>query len=120
MGEHIKKTGNEVVGRWQQKMPRFFQHIVVICACVVLSAFVVNTAMTVAGAVPHEWWNNVYPLLIGVPTGMIVVCKLTVAGGYKDIDVDALSYGRPDHAQSHRSHEASYDDSDVVVEHPDE
>ena len=96
MGERIRKTSNELVERWQKKMPRFFRQIVVLCACVALSAFVINTAMSVAGATPHEWWNDIYPLLIGVPTGMIIVCKLTVAGGYKDIDPDALSQGRPD------------------------
>lgn len=98
MGEKIKHS--EVVERWQQKMPRFFRHIVVLCACVALSAFVINTSMSVAGAMPHEWWTDAYPLLIGVPTGMIIVCKLTVAGGYKDINVDALTHGRPDQIEA--------------------
>lgn len=122
MEEIIKKTGNEVVGRWQQKMPRFFRQLVVLCACVAVTAYVVNTVMTVGGATPHEWWTDIYPLLLGVPAGMIVVCKLTVAGGYKDIDPDALSAGHLEHAQRNdrrgrygRDGE-HYDNSDVEAQ----
>ena len=80
-------------------MPRFFQRIVILCAIVVVTAFTVNTALTVAGAEPHDWWRDAYPLLIGVPIGMIVICKLTVAGGYRDIDLDPLSHGQVDRGQ---------------------
>lgn len=80
-------------------MPRFFQRIVILCAIIVVTAFTVNTALTVAGAEPHDWWRDAYPLLIGVPIGMIVICKLTVAGGYRDIDLDPLSHGQVDRGQ---------------------
>ncbi len=93
MGERLRRTGSEARKRWSQKMPRFFRQLTVLCACVAGTAFGVNTMMVMAGAVAHEWWNNVYPLLIGVPTGMAIVCKLTVAGGYKDIDPDKLTQG---------------------------
>lgn len=91
MGEQIKKTGSELKGRWMGKMPRFFRQLVVLCACVAGTALGINTAMMMAGAMPHQWWTDIYPLLIGVPTGMAIVCKLTVAGGYKDIDPDRLT-----------------------------
>lgn len=93
MGETIRHTGNEVVERWTKRMPRLFRQLMVLCACVVGTAFGVNTMLTATGAVPHEWWTDAYPLLIGVPTGMAIVCKLTVAGGYKDIDPDRLTRG---------------------------
>lgn len=93
MGENIKSTGNELKNRWMMKMPRFFRVLVILCACVVGTAFGVNTMLQMTGAVPHEWWTDIYPLLIGVPTGMAIVCKLTVAGGYKDIDPDRLTRG---------------------------
>lgn len=93
MGERIKKTGNELKERWTRKMPRFFRHLVILCTCVAGTAFGINTTLQLSGAVAHEWWNDVYPLLIGVPTGMVIVCKLTVAGGYKDIDPDRLTHG---------------------------
>lgn len=99
MGETIRQTGSEAVKRWQERMPRFFQRIVILCAIVVVTAFTVNTALTVAGAEPHDWWRDAYPLLIGVPIGMIVICKLTVAGGYRDIDLDPLSHGQVDRGQ---------------------
>ena len=93
MGEQIIKQGNELKGRWMGKMPRFFRQLVVLCVCIVATAFGINTAMTTMGAVPHDWWNDIYPLLIGVPSGMAIVCKLTVAGGYKDIDPDKVLRG---------------------------
>lgn len=93
MGEIIKNTGNELRERWMQRMPRFFRGIVIICACIVGTAFGINTMLTATGAVAHQWWNDIYPLLIGVPTGMAIVCKLTVAGGYKEIDPDRLTRG---------------------------
>ena len=74
-------------------MPRFFRQLTVLCACVAGTTFGINTMLTMTGAVAHEWWNDVYPLLIGVPTGMAIVCKLTVAGGYKDIDPEKLTNG---------------------------
>lgn len=93
MGEQIKKTGNEAVERWQGKMPRFFRQLMVLCVCIVGTAFGINTMLTMTGATPHEWWTDIYPLLVGVPTGMAIVCKLTVAGGYKEVDPDKLTSG---------------------------
>lgn len=93
MGEKIKNTGNELKNRWVQKMPRFFRQLVILCMCIVVTAFSINTTLQMTGAVAHEWWTDIYPLLIGVPTGMAVVCKLTVAGGYKDIDADEFTKG---------------------------
>ena len=93
MGEMIKDTGNELKERWMQKMPRFFRQLVILCACVVGTAFGINTMLQMTGATPHDWWNDIYPLLIGVPTGMGIVCKLTVAGGYKEIDPDKIIRG---------------------------
>lgn len=95
MGEQIVDTGNELKGRWTQRMPRFFRQLLTLCVCVAATALGVNTAMVMSGAVPHEWWTDIYPLLIGVPTGMAIVCKLTVAGGYKDLDPGKLTQGNP-------------------------
>lgn len=93
MGEAIKHTSNELVERWSQQMPKFFSGLMRICVCIVGTAFGVNTMLQNTGAMPHQWWTDIYPLLIGVPTGMAIVCKLTVAGGYKDIDPDRLTKG---------------------------
>ena len=74
-------------------MPRFFRQLVVLCCCVIVTAFGINQIMVIGGATPHEWWNDIYPLLLSVPFGMIIVCKLTVAGGYKEIDPDRVMKG---------------------------
>ena len=95
MKEKIKHTGNVLRQRWLAKMPKFFKRLSIICTCIVGTAIGVNTMLGVAGATPHEWWTNVYPLLIGVPTGMAIVCKLTVAGGYQSVDPDKLIEGNP-------------------------
>lgn len=75
-------------------MPRFFKRMMIVCASIVCTAIGINTMLSVAGATPHAWWNDIYPLLIGVPTGMAIVCKLTVDGG-KDIDPDKLLQNNP-------------------------
>lgn len=95
MKERIKKTGNELRRRWLSKMPTFFHRLMIVCACIVGTAIGINTMLQVAGATPHQWWTDIYPLLIGVPTGMAIVCKLTVAEGYKDIDPDKLIGDNP-------------------------
>lgn len=93
MGEQIKRQGSELKGRWMGKMPRFFRQLVVLCCCVMLTAFGMNQIMVMGGAVPPEWWTDFYPLLLAVPFGMICVCKLTVAGGYKEIDPGKVLQG---------------------------
>lgn len=95
MGEKIRKSGNMLKNRWTEKMPAFFRRIMVVCVCIVGTAFGVNTMLNFAGATPHQWWTDIYPLLIGVPTGMAIVCKLTVNGGYKDIDPEKLTRNNP-------------------------
>lgn len=116
MGEAIKQTSNELVGRWTQRMPRFFRRLVTLCVCIVGTAFGVNTMLQTTGAIPHQWWTDIYPLLIGVPTGMAIVCKLTVAGGYKDIDPDRLTGGNAildDHPRHKGHHDAEHYDHDA-------
>lgn len=93
MGEQIRNTGNELKERWTAKMPRFFRGLMILCTCIVGTALGVNQIMEIGHATPHEWWSDVYPLLLGVPTGMAIVCKLTVAGGYKEIDPGKLTRG---------------------------
>ena len=95
MGEKVRKTGNELKRRWLARMPKFFHRLMIICACVVATAIGINTMLQIAGATPHQWWNDLYPVLIGVASGMAIVCKLTVDGGYKDIDPDKLMDGNP-------------------------
>lgn len=84
MGEQLKRTGNEAVKRWKERMPRFFRYLMYLCAMVAGTAIAVNASLTSFGATPHEWWVDIYPYLIGVPVGMGFCCKFTVDGGFRD------------------------------------
>ena len=91
MGEAIKNTGNEVVERWQQKMPKFFKRIMQICICIASTATAIHVYFNQFGITPHEWWNNVLPYLTGVPLGMALMAKFTVDGGYRDKTIDSIN-----------------------------
>ena len=93
MGEQIKQTGNELLGRWHQKMPRFFYWIVVIACGVGGCAFTVNSALPALGGTHAEWWPDAYRYILGACIGIVFVCKFTVAGGYRDIDPDKVLRG---------------------------
>ena len=81
MGEAIRKTGNEAMKRWHEKMPKFFKKVMWLCGLISGTALAVNTAIVTAGATPHDWWQEIFPYLIGVPAGMAFIAKFTVSGG---------------------------------------
>ena len=88
MGEEIKNTGSEAIRRWKEKMPKFFRMVMYVCALVSGTALAVNTAILAAGAQPHEWWQEIFPYLIGVPAGMAFAAKFTCDGGFRDKQVE--------------------------------
>ncbi len=75
-------------------MPRFFRRLVVLCSCVIAVAFAINSGVPALGGTLHEWWYDISTYIISACIGIIVTCKLTVAGGYKDIDPDKIIRGR--------------------------
>ena len=91
MGEQIKRTGSEIKERWHQKMPRFFYWIVVVTSCIVSTAFAINSAVPAMGGTLPEWFTDIYSHILTCGIGIIMVCKFTVAGGYKDIDPDKIT-----------------------------
>ena len=93
MGEAIKKTGNEAVKRWHEKMPRFFYWIVVVACGVLGTAFAINSGVPALGGTLDEWWTEWYGRIISGCITAICICKFTVAGGYKDIDPDKVLQG---------------------------
>lgn len=95
MGEKIRHTGNEIAGRWHQKMPRFFHWVVVLACGIGGMAFAINSGVPALGGTLHEWWTDMYSYLIGGCIGVVFACKFTVAGGYKDIDPDKIIQGKP-------------------------
>ena len=73
----IKEFWNTLIHRWQNAMPRFFRNICWTCTLISGTALAVNTAITAGGGVTHEWWNDIYPYLLGIPAGMAFVAKFT-------------------------------------------
>ena len=93
MGEQIINTGNEIKGRWMGKMPRFFRQLVKLAASVIVIVFAINSGVPALGGTLHPWWSDVYTYIISACIGIIVTCKMTVAGGYKEIDPDKVIRG---------------------------
>jgi hypothetical protein len=93
MGEIIKNTGNEMVERWHKKMPRFFRRLAVLCTCIAGVAFAINSGLPALGGTHAGWWEDVYRYVVSACIGIVATCKLTVAGGYKDIDPDKIIQG---------------------------
>ena len=75
-----------IKGRWQNAMPRFFRNICWIGTLISGTAIAINTAITSGGGVAHEWWNEIYPYLLGVPAGAAFVAKFTQQYSGQPID----------------------------------
>lgn len=102
MGEMIKNTGNELKNRWVRKMPRFFRLIVYLATSIATTAVAVNFGVPALGGTLYEWWGELYTHTLVGCISIVMVCKLTVAGGYKKIDADELLRG-----EIHRHHDYS-------------
>lgn len=63
--------------RWRNGMPTFFSRICWVCALISGTALAVNTAIVAGGGTTHEWWNDIYPYLLGMPAGAAFVAKFT-------------------------------------------
>ena len=94
MGEKIKKTGNELRERWMKRMPRFFRVIVTIVLGIAATATTVNFAVPALGGTLYDWWSEVYTHILVGSICTLMVCKLTVAGGYKELDPEDLLRGK--------------------------
>ena len=73
----MKKFWNTLRSRWQNAMPKFFRIICLVGTLISGTALAANTAITAGGGTTHEWWNDVYPYLLGIPAGMAFVAKFT-------------------------------------------
>lgn len=89
MGEKIRNS--EFVERWQKKMPRFFYWVTMVASGVLFVSVTIHFTVESAGAAHVDWWQSIYPYVVGASAGIIAVCKFTVAGGYKDVDPDKIS-----------------------------
>lgn len=80
----MKNLWKTVCERWSKGMPKFFKGVMWVCGLISGASLAANTAILAAGAVPHEWWTDLFPYLVGVPAGAMFVCKFTVNGGMSD------------------------------------
>ena len=94
MGEVIKNTGNELRERWMKRMPRLFRMIVRIALGIAATATTVNFAVPALGGTLYDWWPGVYTHILVGSICIVMVCKLTVAGGYKELDPEELLRGK--------------------------
>lgn len=74
--------------RWRNHMPVFFRRLFWICSLISGTAIAVNTAITAGGGTPHEWWQDIYPYLLGFPAGIAFAAKFTQQYNGQPIDYD--------------------------------
>ena len=73
----MKKFWNTLSSRWSNAMPKFFSRICWACSLISGTALAVNTRITAGGGITPEWWNDIYPYLLGIPAGMAFAAKFT-------------------------------------------
>ena len=74
--------------RWRNHMPVFFRRVFWVCSLISGTALAVNTAITAGGGTPHEWWQDIYPYLLGFPAGIAFAAKFTQQYNGQPIDYD--------------------------------
>lgn len=88
MGRKVRKFGKTLEQRWMNTMPKFFKVIFWVCSLISGTALAINTAIVAGGGTTHEWWNEIYPYLLGIPAGMAFVCKFTQQYNGKPVDYE--------------------------------
>lgn len=68
---------NIIKCRWKAQMPVFFKWVTGIGASVASIALAIQMALNSGGAIAPDWWNVLYPYLIGIGAGMTATAKLT-------------------------------------------
>ena len=81
-----------VKSRWRNHMPRFFRRVFWVCSLISGTSLAVNTAITMGGGYTHQWWQDIYPYLLGVPAGMAFVCKFTQQYHGKPVGYDEYKH----------------------------
>lgn len=73
----MKKVLSTIKEQWKAQVPIFFQWVIGIGAGVATVALAIQMALTSGGATIPEWWEIIYPYLIGIGAGMTATAKLT-------------------------------------------
>ena len=100
MGEMIKRTGNEAVKRWHEKMPRFFHTLMMLAVGIGTTASAIHFGLPALGSEHSEWWPEVYKWICGICIGVAVSSKFTVDGGFRQKQADKMtSYDKEQHME---------------------
>ena len=73
----MKRIFSIISERWKAQIPIFFQWIMGIGTSVAAIALAIQMALTSGGATIPDWWETIYPYLIGIGAGMSATAKLT-------------------------------------------
>lgn len=73
----MKKVFSTIKERWKAQIPIFFQWIIGIGTGVAAVALAIQMALTSGDATIPEWWESLYPYLIGIGAGMTATAKFT-------------------------------------------
>lgn len=73
----MKTIFDTIKSRWKAQVPIFFKWIMGIGTSVAAIALAIQMSLNSAGATIPEWWETIYPYLIGIGTGMTATAKLT-------------------------------------------
>lgn len=117
MGEQIKKTGNEMKERWQQKMPKFFKAMMMIFICIGGTVVSIHVAFGLLDITAHEWWTEAEPLVLGISIGGAFSCKFTCDGGFREKVMEKMNrtiLDSGEHPHGVSSHSTNMSDVDTV------
>lgn len=73
----MKRILSVIKQRWRAKMPIFFKWIMGIGTGIASVALAIQMALNSGGATAPDWWNTIYPYLIGIGAGMTATAKFT-------------------------------------------
>lgn len=77
----MRRILNTIIGRWKAQVPLFFKWLMGVGAAISTISIAIHTALISANAMIPEWWQTVYPYLVGMGAGMAAASKLTQTYG---------------------------------------
>ena len=89
MGERIRKS--ELIGRWHERMPRFFHRLMVAAVGIGTTVTAINIGIPATGGTLHEWWVDFYPYIFGASIGVAIASKFTCDGGFRRKSIEQLT-----------------------------
>lgn len=73
----MKQLIKTIKDRWKAAMPVFFKWIMGIGTTMAGIALSIQLALDSGNAVIPEWWEKLYPYIIGIGAGMTATAKFT-------------------------------------------